>query len=435
MAEILPFKGIRYSRRKIENLWAVLSPPWDKLDERKAAKYRRAAPENVAHILVPNPEDDQMPWPSSANFRFGQWLSQGILRQDEAPVFYAYRQRFEHEDSSCERLGFLALSRLGPPEVSGVHPHENVFPDHYQSRLELLRETQANFGPVYMIYSDPEGQTARLLDSAEEALVIRAKDPELDIVHEFWPLKDPCTCSQLTSIMEHKDLIIADGHHRFGSAFEYATEWHAQHPDAPTPTEVDYRLVYLTPMENEGVIILPTHRVLKQAASKLPPLDSPTFKEFFELLGDSFDNEKELLLSMQARRSEEPKRKVLGLFNGEKFMMLRWTGKFPESYSTTHLHRSDVWKSLDVNVLHEIFLPYVLNWNKAADSHWVSHHREPQQAAEKVRSTADSLGVFLSKTSRLEVQAIALAGEKMPQKSTDFYPKIPTGLVFRKMNL
>jgi len=447
MSEVRPFRAIRYNSGKIGDMWPVLSPPWDKITPELGEQLRAAHPNNVAHLVVPSVGSEQLrvgapapqgetkgsEWPACVRVKVAEWLDEGILEQEEKSGFYVYRMHFLYNGVAHVRPGFLALSRLGPPEVSGVLPHEQIFPDHYQTRLELIRETETNFGPIFMIYSDPRGETITLLGEPDETRVVRATDPDTGIMHEIWPVDDADVCRTLSEVMNKKELFIADGHHRFGAAQAYAEEWHANHPDAPAVTPEDFRMCYLTPMECEGLQILPTHRVFPGLAERLPEITDDCMTKFFECLSDSFQNEADLLDAMCELRTREPEKKVLGLYDGNRFVLLQWTGAEPASYSGVHVQRTATWKSLDVNVLHEIFLPEVLNWDRGTDSHWVSHHREAGSAVRAVKSSPGSLAVFLNRTSCFEVQAIAQAGEKMPQKSTDFYPKIPTGLAFRKI--
>ncbi|HNT34664.1 MAG TPA: DUF1015 domain-containing protein, partial [bacterium] len=387
MSEVLPFQGIRFDVPRIGgDMWPVLSPPWDKITPKIGETLRSAHPNNMAHLVVPAAGEVETPWPASARLLFDKWLQSGVINRDPGTGFYGCRMTFTHQGTRYCRSGFMGLCRLGRPEVSKVHPHERIFPDHYQTRLALIRETRTNFEPVFLIYPDPKEETISLLGEPDRVSGIRAEDPDQNIVYEFWPVFCRDRCERIQQLMAARDLLIADGHHRYGAAQAYAEEWHANNPTAPAVTGVDYRMCYLTPLESDGVLILPTHRVFRGLLEHLPALESSMMARYFQVVSDQYGNEKQLLDAMWAHREREPHAKVLGLFDGTRFVLLRWTGAEPDSYSTTHAERTSVWKSLDVNVLHEILLLGVLKWNRGTDSQWVSHHRDAGTAVAEVRA-------------------------------------------------
>lgn len=434
MTEVLPFRGIRFNQNKIDNLWSVLSPPWDKITPEKASTLRAGHPNNIAHVLVPGPQQSEPSWPASARLVFEQWLKDGVVKQDPKPMYYGVRETFYYDGEKHQRIGFFGLCRLGPPEVSGVYPHERVFPDHYQTRLDLLRKTETNFGPVFLIYPDPELRTQKLIDVAPSPEDILVEDPEQGFIHELWQIKDQEVIGEIREMMAQRDLVIADGHHRYGSAEEYSREWHERHPGVGK-CPVDFRMAYMAPMETDGLLILPTHRVFKELGDRVPDPRGEKFSKYFTCLSDSIADVDSLTKAMDDIRAQENAQKVLGLYDGKKYLLMQWNSTEPPSYKEHYAKQTQVWKSLDVNVLHEILLPYVFDWDrdKGTDTKWASHFREADGAVNAVDSQPGSLAVFLNRTSRYEVLEVAQAGEKMPQKSTDFYPKIPTGLIFRKI--
>jgi uncharacterized protein (DUF1015 family) len=356
------------------------------------------------------------------------WLDSGHLLRDPAPAFYAYQQTFSLPNGTVlTRKAFVAALELVDFSEGIVLPHERTLAGPKVDRLNLTRAIAANFGHIFMLYPDPENRINALFDAA-----IAGREPtadvrelfEKDVRQQFWVVSDPEVNAQVVAEMAPKrGLIIADGHHRYETALNYRAEMRAQEPDAPANAGFNYRMVTLVSMDDPGLTILPTHRLMHSYTAKTAAQILEDAAQYFEVtpLADRAALEAALA---QATASD----RRLGFYDGAYYLLCL---KDPQIMAQVVPDRAEEWRILDVSILHEILIERVMGISKAqveAKAN-IDYHRDLSLAISQVDAGQALCMYIMNPTRMAEVKACSEKGEKMPQKSTDFYPKVITGLV------
>ena len=420
MAKVLPFRALRYASDRVA-LEKVLTQPYDKVTPGMQERYHAADPHNLVRVILgkAHPGDDERENVyTRAASHLADWRRAGVLKQDAQPRIYIYSQCFEDANGKVrERRGFIALGKLEDYSANIILRHEQTHSAPKADRLNLLRATRLHAESIFVLYSDPERRMDTLL-AAESAPDIDVRD-ENGVRHRMWAVADEARGVALTSALAHQRLVIADGHHRYETALTYRDERRAAAGQARPDATYEFMMMTFVPMESEGLVILPTHRVL----SGLPSFDE---EELFRRLEEYFDLRKvagpDRGLAELRAHSARPAF-LIATRGGLRLARAR------EQVRDALAHLSPPQRELDVVVLHELVLGHILGL-AAADIRELKHigyHRDAGEALARVRSGADV--AFLMNPVRVEqVRDVAFGGEVMPQKSTDFYPKLLSGL-------
>lgn len=443
MAYIAPFRALRYDQSRV-SLNDTITQPYDKITGEMQEAYYQASPYNLVRIILgrrqptDRPGDD--PYSRAAD-SFTDWRRQGIFLQDSQPSIYLYVQRFTvpGTKTELERRGFIALGRIEDYATGVVYRHEQTLSKPKADRLDLLRATRAHFGQIFMLYRDPAGEIDRLL-APSGAPDMETVD-EYDVSHKVWKISDPSLIDLVRSRMRDKKLIIADGHHRYETAINYRNERRAQAAANPTTgvprervsdgapraaEEAPYELMMMTlvNMDSPGLVILPTHRVVHG----LPSFDSTAFRDkaraYFrvEEIDPAFDGARAAAILRDAGRNATA---LLAVTPNRAFVL-----DTPKATDTGVLAGlSPRQQSLDVVQLHKALLEGVLGLSEESirDQQNLSYIRDAGDALARVHRGAANV-TFLMNPARMEqVRDIAFGGEVLPQKSTDFFPKLLTG--------
>ena len=429
MAVIYPFRGIRYNPEIVGDLSAVVTQPYDRIGPEEEAEYRKRSPYNIVRVVggkVP-PEDDAEYQRRAETFR--KWLSEGILVQDPEPAIYAYWQRFEWEGREYTRRGFVALIDL---RESGVKAHERTLKGPKEDRLKLLRATEANFGHIFLLYRDPTLAASRAISDA-----VSGKPPEMRAVDDFgnehllWRITDPAVIEAAKGTLRPLTAYIADGHHRFETARTFMEECLRKGWRPVPPETFTSRMVTLVNTEEPGLVIRPIHRIVRS----LPDFDL-----------------KRLLAALEADFYVEPldslaaaKERLAAGLGAEHVFVLYAEGRFfaaalHDEGAIERLVPGDKppeWKRLDVSILHAAVFERLLGIDAEAlaAQAYVDYTPYAEAAVREVDEGRAQMAVLLNPTRVEEVLAVADRGERMPQKSTDFYPKLLTGLVAMRMRI
>jgi uncharacterized protein (DUF1015 family) len=444
MARIDPFRAWRYNSARVP-VQDTVTQPYDKISPELQEKYYAASPYNLVRIILGKREssdnESNNVYTRAASF-LKQWRAEGVLTQDAEPSIYVYSQRFAEPGTSKirERRSFIALGKIYDYSEKVVFRHEQTLAKPKADRLDLLRATRAHFGQIFMLYSDPQKRV-------EQALQARG-EPEIDVrdeygvQHRVWKVSDPAAIQAAQQAMADKKLIIADGHHRYETALNYRNERRKaeqQHASAgvgsgaggglATATEVAeaaYERVMMTfvNMDSEGLVILPTHRVIHSLARFDPEQMLRDAKQYFDVEPAAQDPAE--LTGKLAEGGRD--RTVLAAVTATGSFLLHLrpaaTDSLPQLQGLSPRQRK-----LDVVQLHKVLLESVLGISEEdiRDQKNISYHREASEAVERVRSGANV--AFLMNPVRIEqMKEIAFAGEVLPQKSTDFFPKMLSGL-------
>jgi uncharacterized protein (DUF1015 family) len=430
MAIIKPFRGIRYNPDRIDNLSTVVSQPYDRVRYGLQDEYYALSDYNITRIIKGKTfesDDDTHNVYSRARDYLDRWLEEGILIRETHPALYVYHQEFTlPSGESVTRKAVVCAFELCSFDEGIVLPHERTLSGPKVDRLNLSRATETYFGNIFMLYPDPENRVDTLLASATE------REPDIDIreLHEkdvrqmLWIVTDAELIQAVADEMAPKrNLIIADGHHRYETALNYRAEQREKYPDAPSNAGFNYRLVTLVSMSNPGLTILPTHRLIFDY-DKLGPeelLDRVSDYFVVDALPDRVSLETRLasVLGKVGR---------LGLITAQGFNFL--TLKDLKSMESLTPQRTAAWRELDVSILHELLLEEIMGLSKESIERKenINYLREPDMGYDQVNSGEAQFLFVLNPTRMDQVISCTEADEKMPQKSTDFYPKVITGL-------
>lgn len=425
--KIVPLRGVLYSKKIFSNIDQVVAPPYDVISPEMQEKLYQKSSNNIVRIdfgkQSPTDSDTDNRYTRSAEI-YKKWLDDEVLKKDDKPALYVYCQEFQVKGKSYSRIGFFALAKIEEPG-GAIHPHEHTLAGPKQDRLNLMRACGAALSPVFSLYPGEGKGSAAIREAVKNINPLADFVDENCVRNRFWRLDDAVTCQSILELVQSKDLFIADGHHRYETARNYRNERMAANPISTGEEPYQYVLMVLVDMGDPGLAVLPTHRLVK---------DVDTVKLIQELQS-TFDIETYSSLSEMLSKMEEQKR-VFGLYsktNGFQVAILNDKAALDEALPA---NRSKAWKSLDVNLLHYMVLSEVLGIGpeRWEDASVISHTRDENEAVAKVDSDEFSVAFFLKSPNVDQVRQVSQAGDKMPQKSTYFYPKILTGLVLSDLN-
>jgi uncharacterized protein (DUF1015 family) len=350
------------------------------------------------------------------------------MLRDTAPALYVYHQTFALPDGSeLTRKAFVAALELVEFTEGIVLPHERTHSGPKVDRLNLLRATETNFGQIFMLYPDAENRINAIFDAAIAGHTPAADVREYfekDVRQQLWVVNDPQVLAQVAAEMAPKrGLIIADGHHRYETALNYRAEMRQQHPGAPDNAGFNYRMVTLVSMDDPGLTILPTHREIYDYTAKTTTQVLEDASEYFEVkpLADRAALD-------EALAEATPSDRRIGFYDGRYFVLGL---KSPQTMDEIAPDRVKEWRMLDVSILHELLIERIMGFTKerVEAKEGIEYHRDLDLALAHVDEGQAQCVYILNPTRMAEVKACSDKDAKMPQKSTDFYPKVITGLV------
>ena len=433
MAYVAPFRALRYDPTRVD-LAQVVTQPYDKITPAMQDRYYGADPHNLVRIILgkPQPSDhleENVYTRAAASFR--DWRRQGIFLQDPEQSLYQYIQRFQPPGGGAEleRRGFIGLGRIEDYSAGMVHRHEQTLAKPKADRLELLRATRAHFGQLFMLYTDPaaeidEALSGSSITNTENNIEIR---DEYGVLHHLRRVTDPAIIQLVCSKMRAKKLIIADGHHRYETALNYRNECRARQGTVSSSEVAPYELVMMTfiNMDNPGLVILPTHRLVHGLESFSPDALRDRGRSYFsvEEVDPSITADRALGILRAAGKAGTA---MLGITANRAFLF-----DTPRPAATSLLRSLPfLQQSLDVVQLHKCLLEGVLGISEEAirDQTNVSYVRDAEEALTRVREGSANIAFLINPVRMRQVRDIAFAGEVLPQKSTDFYPKLLSGL-------
>jgi uncharacterized protein (DUF1015 family) len=429
LAHVAPFRALAYDPKRV-TLPQVVTQPYDKITPEMQERYYAASPYNLVRIILGKrqPEDGSADsvYSRAAGF-FKDWRRQGILIQDPRPCIYAYRQRFKvlNMRGECERLGFIALGRIEDYSAGVVFRHEQTLAKPKADRLELLRATRAHFGQIFMLYSDPSGEIDRALPTPSA--------PDIDFADEYgvrqqvWRIHDRGVIDIIERGMRDQKLIIADGHHRYETALTYRNERRAAGPTSGNSGEVaPYEFVMMTfvNMESPGLAVLPTHRVVHGLAKFSADSLYTQARRYFsvEEVDPTINADRAVAILREAGHAGT----ALLAVTADRALLIDRPAAESGVFDGLSLRQ----QSLDVVQLHKCLLGRALGISEEAirNEQNISYVRDPGEALTRVRRQGANVAFLMNPVRIAQVRDIAFAGEVMPQKSTDFYPKLLSGL-------
>jgi uncharacterized protein (DUF1015 family) len=428
MADIIPFKALRYDPHLVK-LEDVLTQPYDKITPEMQAKYYERSAHNLVRIILGKAgetDTDAFNVYTRAAEYLHDWRSGGILKQDAEPGIYAYSQTFALPGTSdlAERRGLIALGRIHDYADGIVFRHEQTLAKPRADRLNLLRATHAHFGQIFMLYSDPKGEIEALLQSKTEEDPETSLLDEYETLHRVWRVHDPALIQAVQQSMRDRKLLIADGHHRYETALAYRNERRAQSGAAGANAAHEFVMMTLIPMESRGLVILPTHRIVHGLATFDRERMLEAAERFFDIDRIDLRTESRSATTLLGQAGVNGTAFVAVTRQGP-YLMRAKKGAVQEALGEVSGLQSD----LDVVKLHRIMLERILGISEEAirNQENIRYERDAFEAISWVRQGANV--AFLMNPAKIEqVRDVAFAGEVLPQKSTDFYPKLLSGL-------
>ncbi|MEM0360702.1 MAG: DUF1015 domain-containing protein [Candidatus Diapherotrites archaeon] len=419
MVQIKAFQALRYDFKKAGKPENLVAPPYDVISREYREELRKRSPYNCIHVTLGEEieENKQFNLYAKAAENLKNWEEKGILFREESPAIYAYEQIYTLKGKKYRRKGFIPLVKLEPFEQGNILPHEFTLSGPKADRLELLRATKANTECIFALYSDKSGKIKKILEkTCKKKPLFEVKDDN-GIKNRLWAITDEKEISIIAETMKDKKLFIADGHHRYETHLKYFEE----NPQA------DSMPILLVEMKDPGLIVLPTHRLL----FGLKEFDFKKFKEELakwfnvkEIRGNAKQLEKKLALKKEKAFIARSKGKTL-LFSLKKNVDL--SALMPGIVKEI--------RELDVSILHKIVIEGILGISaeQVARKEHIEYVKDFGEALKKADSGKYDIAFLMNATKKEQVVASCLAGQRMPQKSTYFYPKILSGLFYRKI--
>jgi uncharacterized protein (DUF1015 family) len=421
MAEIQPLRALRYDPHTVGSLDAVAAPPYDVIDDAMRAELAARSPFNVVEIDLPRPDNGGDPY-SHAEHLLEAWRQEGVVVREREPSLWVLTQDYTGPDgNSYTRHGFFARVRVTDYGPGLIRPHERTHPGPKEDRLNLTRATRANLSPIFSLFDDPQNEawnTLAPVTSGEPFGTVTDSDGS---VNKLWRVDDPDTIERVQASLADRELLIADGHHRYETARVYAQEVGGE-------GEHSYVLMFLCSLQDSGLTIFPTHRLLTD-------LKDPQKQEALgAALKENFDIER-LDDPRQLQPEAGGQGVQMGYMDSHFQQPFRLTLKDPAIAERALPDRSGPYRRLDTAVLESVVLKGALGMtdDDIDHKHGLDYSKDFDDALEAVQSGRVDAAFYMRATPVEHVQEVAAEGESMPPKSTYFFPKIPTGLIFNAL--
>jgi uncharacterized protein (DUF1015 family) len=424
MAEIAPFRGILYTA-KAGAPEKLLAPPYDVISDEERAKLAALDPHNCVRLILPEGAGDEKY--ANAARDLNEWLREGVLARDGEPALYRYHQTFTAEGKTATRRGFICRIRLARFEERVVLPHERTLAGPKADRLKLKRATRAHLSQVFGLYSDPERKSDEPFAAVEATAPAIAGRTSDGVEQKLWRLTDKEAQARVVELLANEKIYIADGHHRYETMLALRDELRAESANNPR-SSVEYGTIFLANMDDPGLLVFPTHRVVHG----LPSFDLASVVEraqkWFEVTPMAAGDAPAVRAELEQRGKGRPTFAIAAGDGQIYYLSLRRDVSLDDVPS---LKGPEVLRTLDVTLLHALVIEGILGIDRAAQERQTNlrYVKDTGAALALARDPAVQAVLLMNPTPVAHVKAVADAGEVMPQKSTFFYPKLASGLV------
>ncbi|UCC66516.1 MAG: DUF1015 domain-containing protein [Deltaproteobacteria bacterium] len=432
MAKIAPFRGLYYNPQTIADISLVVTPPYDVIPPEDEESYRQRHPYNIIRIILPEGSRENK-YTEASNY-LHEWERKGILIRDEKPSFYLYQQIFASVSGEIKkRDGFVSLIRIEPWGEGKIIPHERTTPKPVEDRLQLMEACGAHLSQVFSMYSDPAGEIEEILAEVRTGTPRYEFRDDDGVFHRLWQSDDQEIILEIGKKMVGKTILIADGHHRYSSALIYRDRMREKYPSYTERSPFECTMMYLTPLEREGLLILPTHRLIPLKGS----FDFGAFldhlREYFSLQAFNFEDpggekwaRESFFRILDGKRGD---RYTFGLYIGGERRYLLLTLKDGVKVGGLLRGYPEVLRELDVVLLDKFLLKEVLQ----VEEEDIGLTKDRDETLEEVHNGRYTMVFLMNPPTIQQVKKVADVGEVMPRKSTYFYPKVATGLAINKI--
>jgi uncharacterized protein (DUF1015 family) len=434
MPTVAPLRGLRYDPKHVGALSQVIAPPYDVIDAALQTKLYERHPANVIRIELnreePGDSETANKYTRAAKF-LKEWRDQGVVMQEPAAALYVYHQEFEVEGQKHVRRGVMARVRLERFGTGNIHPHEETMSGPKQDRLLLTRACKANLSQVFGLYPDPQGEVQALLDKAVAGQPPLEATDHLGVKSWMWPLVDEAVAAKVAGLMGPKPVFIADGHHRYETACNYRDEVAAANGGSLPPDHpANFVLMMLVGMSDPGLVVLPTHRLFVEPAVA-------TAADLKAKLGECFTTEAAgkgpaAADSVWETIETEDEQGTLGLYTAgdQTWTLARITPAGRARMDQVAADHGPAWRNLGVSILHRLVIGELLGAKQIPTPGYVHLVRE---VVDGLGTGKYPLAALVMPASVEDIRKVSETGERMPAKSTYFYPKLASGLVFNPL--
>ena len=456
MAVVAPFRALRFNPLKLERLEDVVTPPYDIIDEKKQASFQARNPYNMIYLDIsksPGKGDDSEARYNSARNYFTRWQEDDVLIRDNEPAIYLYNIDYTLPSGiRLTRKGLVALVELSEFSEGIVKPHEETFSTVTADRLRLMDACQAQFSQVFSLYAENGSNIiASLEKGSSDKPLYEVKDADGG-KHTIWPVTNEKILAGVQELFRNKKVYIADGHHRYSTALQYRNRLREELGGLPDGSPYNFIMMYLCPMEDPGLTVLPTHRLVTLPDDVIPGL--PAMAELAGMMADAFDLEeikggsREILVSEVLARMDEKvaegkkDQTIFGLYHAGEDRCFLLTLKDEALHGRSLAERPPALRDLDVVVLSDLVVEDILglDYERCENSNLVRYFADPDEALDvAVKECIENensmpLLFLMNNTKVQQVKRVADEDLIMPHKSTYFYPKILTGLLLNKLH-
>ena len=420
MSTIKPFKAVYYNLDKVKEIAKVVSPPYDVISPKEQIDFHNLSPYNFTHIDFgadkPNDNSTNNKY-TRAKSIFEDWLSKKVMLEDTKPSIYFYKQEFKMWGGQQSRLGFVALMKLPDENVSRIFPHENTHSKAIDDRLKLTKTLDSNLSSIFVCYSDKQKKVEKIFmkHALSQKPLLEVEDRD-NIRHKVWRLDDPGLIEEINSSLHNEHLFIADGHHRYQVALEFRRFKTNQKVKSTGEEPFNYVMTYFTNIDSRDLLILPMHRIVKHF-----PVHFESLEENFRM--DKMRNKDEIVIPLAKAGVNEH---AFGLYTRDGIRLLRLKNK--SLIDQVVKEGSHDYKALDATILkYFVFDPLGI---KSED---IIYTKDFNEVTDMVDNHQADAGFVMNPVKISQLKAIALNGERMPPKTTYFYPKVLSGLTVYKM--
>ena len=453
--EVSPFRGIRYNQSTVGDLARVICPPYDVISPEQRGLYYKKSDYNAIRLEFPEPITDRY---QGAAMTFQQWLKQGVLQYDSVSTFYLHEHEFKYSHRKLVRRGVIARVKL-EPWGSGIFPHEETSSKAKSDRLQLMQACRANFSPLFSLYQDSEQKIAPILYrvAQEKPLVSlrggQSNFPDSDEAHSLWAVTDSEIKRELSQFLSSQPIYIADGHHRYETALTYQQERTQEQSDSSVIASkakqslsgkrpFDYVMMELVDFSDPGLVVLPVHRLVRGIASSALAELEERLGRFFTLQSVSLSGDSLApchcepfalsVIASEAKQSHGLQGIVLGILGLHAGALVLLRRRQDVSLETMMPgNRSQAYREFGVSILNHIVLDSVLSGAKDLD---VAYTVDLKEAYQQTKEGKYQLAFLLNPPQPEMVKSVADAQDRMPSKSTYFYPKLPAGLIINPLD-
>lgn len=443
MPQIAPFNALRYDLQHVGSLSDVIAPPYDVIDPALQDQLYRRHPANVIRIILnrsePGDRGDEK-YARAAKF-VEQWVAEGVLKREDKPAYYVYHQQFEVEGTTFSRRGFMARVRLQPFGEGNIYPHEETHPKAKVDRLKLTTATKQNNSQIFGLYPDPDNEVITLLDQATDGLASVEATDHLGVKHVLWAVTDAAVAARVSELMAERPMFVADGHHRYETACNYRDQMASELGGLAEDHPANFVMTMLVGMSDPGMIVLPTHRLIRGTQRF-------SSDEIIERLAGAFECQKveggvDAANDAWAKMESADNQGLMALYavNDDTWVLCQAGTGAAEKMKVLAGNQTDDWRGLGVSLLHRLVIDDLLGCQGHPKPTYVHDVVETIQGLKGEGSQAESdgddpytLAALVMPAKLSHVEAISLHKERMPAKSTYFYPKLLSGLTFNPLS-